>query len=166
MKMLLRFTHRTTFDSATAKNTAWLQMDSLIRFMGSLGYGFLAESGSFYTSIPELKSKGLQTLSFQTAVDLHNEPKSLWLETGRGSGTLAPSHPKLKGLELTPYGFQLSQATKIVKRVFLTRTRKSKQANFVIFCYKHEVKFCQENFSREFLSTAFPVFRNGLASFL
>ncbi len=166
MKMLLRFTHRTTFDSATAKNTAWIQMDSLIRFMGSLGYGFLAESGSFYTSIPELKSKGLQTLSFQTAVELHNEPKSLWLETDRG--TLSPAKTKLKDLELTPYGFQLSQATKIVKRVFLTRTRRraSKRENFVVFCYKHEVKFCQENFSREFLSNAFPVFRNGLASFL
>lgn len=105
-------------------DTGSAQVESLVNFMGQLGYRPARENGGWVTDNPALKAN--RSLSNATAIKLHNLVGIQWGVTAQGwrfpdSDYGAPANVDIL---LSPVAYNMLQASKIFKQVKIQATRK------------------------------------------
>lgn len=119
------------------QKTKYLQIRSVCAFMEVFNY-YLDVDGKFYNNTTYKEKpvlKGCETISFRTAVMLHNFENIDW----HGDNFREP-------FNTDKYTFNKARASKIVEKVFLQATRHGS-----IICHKHLVKFCDPFYQYIFL---------------
>lgn len=113
-------------------DTSQIQVDSMVAYMGSLGYEF--KDKGWITTNANLKH--ISRISHRTAIALHNLPVSGW--------ELQPNKvyaPRIAGkifdIGMNGYTLSQSQATKLVQKVKMQPSRKTQEG---VMLQSHMVK--------------------------
>lgn len=120
------------------QKTKYLQIRSVCAFMEVFNY-YLGVDGKFYNNTTYKEKpifQGCETVSFQTAVTLHNRNWRIREIIGVDEGVF----------KIDPYTMNKAQAAKIVQQVFLQGTKHGG-----VKCHKHLVKFTDPAYQYMFL---------------
>lgn len=112
-----------------AKDTTQIQLDSLCAVMDVLGYRVdrcgqpgdkRKPTGGFITDNPQLKAN--RNLGLETAIRIHNSPRSKWLKVAEGWYKI-----DLPGIDIimSAYALNIFFAKKLVEKVKFIKDRKT-----------------------------------------